>query len=163
MKKALVEENKTNSTKCHCGTRYPKWISREGCSICLGEQKARKPEIRNLNWHRNGVGGRGFYAFTATIQYECHDGSLEEPETYVVTWFPPEDYDKKGEVGEEYCFIVIGAYGPEIDRTMRGDSLMWKIKDELRKVYLAYSKGHDSWKKTYNHIDGKVVVKEKVR
>jgi len=100
-------------------------------------------KIEQFTHHRNGVGGRPFFAFLVTHQYVCHDGSVEEPASYIVTWFYPEGYgekskgEKRWDPGEEVAFLKLDGIGrPDPTDTYRGDRLIWAIQDELKKEYL---------------------------
>lgn len=112
------------------------------------------PEIKGYCYHRNGIGGRGFYAFVATIQYVCSDGTVEHPETYLVTWSgfdDKEDWDNLTET--DYRFVQIGAFGPDTSVTKRGDNLIWAIREPLKKLSRAWFRNVG----TYNYVGGKVV------
>lgn len=119
------------------------------------------PVIRNFCYHRNGIGGRGFWAFTVTMSFECHDGEVEPEQTYLVTWVMPDEFEKKGDPGEECYFIVLTPFGPDVERTMRGDRLIGSIADELKKLYTAHRKDDDCFRKVWGFKDGKVTKEAK--
>lgn len=106
-----------------------------------------KPILKDFEYHRNGVGGRGFFAFVVEATYPLRDGSFEEKKTMLCTWFPPEGFGSKDkedrkdsgldqwDPGYEVAFVVLTAMGPDTSDHQRGDCWMDHIKSELVKAY----------------------------
>lgn len=106
------------------------------------EFQGRPTKIHKFEYHRNGVSGRAFFAFTVTFQFPLRNGDFELPMSALITWFSPDRFGEKEnwDLGEDFAVIPLGPFGPELENTMRGDRIAQFIKPE---VIAEYKKRYD--------------------